>query len=49
MDGVRPGFPDIVSRGDIVVAGTNFGCGSSREHAAITLKEYLKSWTKAIF
>ena len=24
--------------GDIVVAATNFGCGSSREHAAITLK-----------
>lgn len=24
--------------GDIIVAGTNFGCGSSREHAAITLK-----------
>ena len=24
--------------GDIIVAGTNFGCGSSREHAAIALK-----------
>ncbi len=24
--------------GDIIVAGTNFGCGSSREHAAVTLK-----------
>ena len=30
---VRPGFPDIVSKGDIIVAGKNFGCGSSREHA----------------
>ncbi len=33
--------PDIVNKfaaGDIIVAGTNFGCGSSREHAAITLK-----------
>ncbi|MDW7669087.1 MAG: 3-isopropylmalate dehydratase small subunit, partial [Bacillota bacterium] len=26
------------TKGDIVVAGKNFGCGSSREHAAITLK-----------
>lgn len=31
-------FADEVQPGDIVVAGTNFGCGSSREHAAMTLK-----------
>lgn len=39
MEGVRPGFAEQVSQNDIIVAGRNFGCGSSREHAAITLKE----------
>jgi 3-isopropylmalate/(R)-2-methylmalate dehydratase small subunit len=39
MEGVRPGFSKEIQKGDIVVAGKNFGCGSSREHAAITLKE----------
>ena len=34
----EPKFADEVQPGDIVVAGTNFGCGSSREHAAMTLK-----------
>lgn len=38
MEGARPGFADEVEEGDIIVAGKNFGCGSSREHAAITLK-----------
>ena len=36
--GARESFVSEVSQGDIVVGGTNFGCGSSREHAAITLK-----------
>lgn len=34
----EPDFANQVKPGDIVVAGTNFGCGSSREHAAMTLK-----------
>jgi len=38
MDGVRPGFAERVKPGDLVVAGENFGCGSSREHAPLALK-----------
>ncbi|HKD77455.1 MAG TPA: 3-isopropylmalate dehydratase, partial [Ktedonobacterales bacterium] len=34
----RPDFAANVAPGDIVVAGRNFGCGSSREHAAVALK-----------
>lgn len=36
FEGVRPDFKP--SPGDIVVAGENFGCGSSREHAPLALK-----------
>lgn len=32
-------FSQQVEKGDFVVAGKNFGCGSSREHAAVCLKE----------
>jgi 3-isopropylmalate/(R)-2-methylmalate dehydratase small subunit len=38
MEGVDPAFVKEVEPGDLIVASTNFGCGSSREQAAITLK-----------
>lgn len=38
MEGADPSFISKVKPGDIIVAGTNFGCGSSREHAVIALK-----------
>ncbi len=38
MYGADAEFVKKFQPGDIIVAGTNFGCGSSREHAAITLK-----------
>jgi 3-isopropylmalate/(R)-2-methylmalate dehydratase small subunit len=38
MEGIDPGFPEKISKGDIVVGGRNFGCGSSREHAPLALK-----------
>jgi len=34
----RPEFAEEVGVGDVVIGGKNFGCGSSREHAAIVLK-----------
>ncbi|MCD6433219.1 MAG: 3-isopropylmalate dehydratase small subunit [Sulfurimonas sp.] len=38
MEDSDPEFVTNMSRGDIIVAGENFGCGSSREHAPIALK-----------
>ena len=38
LEGVRPEFPGQVKPGDIVVAGSNFGMGSSREQAAEALR-----------
>ncbi len=38
LQGADSNFASVFEKGDIVVGGTNFGCGSSREHAAICLK-----------
>ncbi|MGQ0791502.1 MAG: LeuD/DmdB family oxidoreductase small subunit [Nitrosopumilaceae archaeon] len=37
MEGLDPDFHSKVKEGDFIVAGKNFGCGSSREHAPIAL------------
>ena len=39
MEDIDKAFKDKVQAGDIMVAGYKFGCGSSREHAPIAIKE----------
>jgi len=39
MEGLDPEFAQKVQPGDIIVAGSNFGCGSSREQAPLALRE----------
>lgn len=38
LEDVIPDFANVISPGDILVAGKNFGCGSSREHAPFAIK-----------
>ncbi len=38
MEGIDPEFSRKVKKGDMIIAGKNFGCGSSREQAPLALK-----------
>ncbi len=38
MEGIDPSFYEKIEEGDVIVAGENFGCGSSREQAPLVIK-----------
>ncbi|HEY3277291.1 MAG TPA: 3-isopropylmalate dehydratase small subunit [Syntrophorhabdaceae bacterium] len=38
FEDIAPGFHEKISKGDIIVGGSNFGLGSSREHAPLIIK-----------
>jgi len=40
MEGIDPEFVHSAEPGDVIVGGKNFGCGSSREHAPVSVKAF---------